>query len=111
MGSAERHNPFHEFFEIEEPGRVYVHNIYSGDGERNTGSSTHRSSTYVHDSASRPRSPLPSRARPHAESVVHNATCDLCDSRIRGDRYKCVNCPGMHIPYINGLLSVEYIFD
>ncbi|KAI0053384.1 hypothetical protein FA95DRAFT_739476 [Auriscalpium vulgare] len=25
--------------------------------------------------------------------VAHNATCDMCDSRIEGDRYKCTDCP------------------
>lgn len=76
-GSAESHNPFHEFFEISEPGRVVVHNVFSGRGEREThGSPTRR----------RPREFSP-RVSP---AVVHNATCDLCESRIRGARYVCL---------------------
>lgn len=68
------HNAFHEFFAIKEPGRVIVHTVFSGDGDK----------------------PLPSQAppavRPFADSsgsseVVHQANCDLCDSRIRGKRY------------------------
>ncbi|KAJ7651681.1 hypothetical protein DFH06DRAFT_1207790 [Mycena polygramma] len=84
-GSAERHNPFHEFLEIKEPGRVIVHTVYSGDGERDASPTT---ST---------RAPAPSQAEAEAEAeaqpAVHYATCNLCDSRIRGDRYKCADCP------------------
>lgn len=25
--------------------------------------------------------------------VIHNATCDMCDNRCMGVRYKCLNCP------------------
>ena len=87
-GLAEAHNPFHEFFEIEEPGRVIVHTVFSGNGERNAASRNGRhdgSTPHMHDNA----------APATAELVLHNATCDLCDSRIYGDRYKCVSCPGM----------------
>lgn len=87
-GSAEAHNPFHEFFEIEEPGRVIVHTVFSGNGERNAASRNGRhdgSTPHMYDNA----------APATAEPVPHNATCDLCDSRIYGDRYKCVSCPGM----------------
>ncbi|KAJ6503265.1 hypothetical protein C8R47DRAFT_969140 [Mycena vitilis] len=78
-GSAERHNPFHEFLEIKEPGRVIVHTVYSGDGERDASPSTSA------------RAPVPPQAE--AQPAVHYATCNLCDSRIRGDRYKCADCP------------------
>ncbi|KAJ7103265.1 hypothetical protein B0H15DRAFT_767366 [Mycena belliarum] len=80
-GSAERHNPFHEFLEIKEPGRVIVHTVYSGDGERDTPSNT----------SARALPAIPSQ--PQAEPALHFATCNLCDSRIRGDRYKCTDCP------------------
>ncbi|KAF7337477.1 hypothetical protein MSAN_02220700 [Mycena sanguinolenta] len=81
-GAAERHNPFHEFLDIKEPGRVIVHTVYSGDGERDAQTNTR----------ARPPAPVPV---PQAEvqPVVHYATCNLCDSRIRGDRYKCADCP------------------
>ncbi|KAJ7109944.1 hypothetical protein C8R44DRAFT_883963 [Mycena epipterygia] len=78
-GSAERHNPFHEFLEIKEPGRVIVHTVYSGDGERDAPSTT--------------RAPAVAPPQAQEEPVVHFATCNLCDSRIRGDRYKCADCP------------------
>jgi hypothetical protein len=70
-GWAERHNPFHEFFEIVQPGRVVVHNVFSGNGER--------------DPLRHSEVPAPQSSQP----VVHNATCNLCDSRICGDRYVC----------------------
>ncbi|KAJ7070776.1 hypothetical protein C8F01DRAFT_1107742 [Mycena amicta] len=80
-GSAERHNPFHEFLEIKEPGRVIVHNVYSGAGERDAPASGNT------------RAPPPPAPPVEAQPVVHYATCNLCDSRIRGDRYKCQDCP------------------
>jgi len=88
-GSAEQHNPFHEFFEIEEPGRVLVHTVFSGDGEMDSTWTRGR----MNDNAV-PRAvsdPTPTPVAP----VTHNATCDLCSSKIRGTRYKCVNCLGM----------------
>jgi next to BRCA1 gene 1 protein len=80
---SEFHNPFHEFYEIKEPGRVVVHNVYSGTGEANTNSAQPaQTARPVRPSSESPPSP-----------VLHNATCNLCDSRIQGDRYKCLNCP------------------
>ncbi|KAF9526424.1 hypothetical protein CPB83DRAFT_857788 [Crepidotus variabilis] len=71
-GHAVQHNPFHEFYEIKEPGRVVVHTVYSGNAER---------------------PPQTRKASPVATPISHNATCDLCDSTIVGDRYKCLTCP------------------
>lgn len=73
-GAAEQHNPFHEFFDIREPGRVVVHTVFSGSGERSANSTPERTEP-------------PSAPVPPSEPAIHNATCDLCDSRIRGDRY------------------------
>ncbi|KAI0673673.1 hypothetical protein C8Q78DRAFT_967789 [Trametes maxima] len=79
-----QHHSEHQFFAIDKPGEVIVHTVFSGDGERE------------------PERPLqhaplrenPSRVRSRdVEPVVHNAMCNLCDSRIRGDRFKCLNCP------------------
>lgn len=67
-GAAERHNPFHEFFDILEPGRVIVHTV---------------------NSRSQP-APDPQPAPqpiPEDDVVVHSAVCNLCDSRILGIRY------------------------
>ncbi|KXN88822.1 hypothetical protein AN958_06691 [Leucoagaricus sp. SymC.cos] len=71
-GGTERHNPFHEFFEIATPGRVVVHRVYD------------RSPT-VEQGQNAPSASI--------ELASHHALCDLCDSQIRGDRYKCVVCP------------------
>ncbi|KDQ63127.1 hypothetical protein JAAARDRAFT_29129 [Jaapia argillacea MUCL 33604] len=127
-GRAEAHNPFHEFFDIEKPGRVVVHNVYSGDGERDGrwggrgqrgghrgwhGRGGHGRGGHGHGSRGgwgrRYTSPPPpptqddvqaSTPDPEPEpnpfanwTVVHDARCDLCDSGIKGDRYKCLNCP------------------
>ncbi|KAF9015670.1 hypothetical protein BDQ17DRAFT_1418717 [Cyathus striatus] len=72
-GSAESHNPFHEFFEIAEPSRTIVHTVFEGD----------------QTSANIPGGLQPSVCEP----ANHPATCNLCDSRIQGDRYKCLECP------------------
>ena len=54
-----------------------MHTVFSGDGERESqGTPTAR--------ASASEGTVPSAAE---ESVIHFANCNLCDSRIRGDRY------------------------
>jgi hypothetical protein len=68
-----RHALTHEFFEIEEPGRVIVHTVFSGEGERET---------------SQPSTPSrPSVTESESQPVLHNAVCDMCDSQIYGDRF------------------------
>ncbi|KAI0962257.1 hypothetical protein AcV7_001138 [Taiwanofungus camphoratus] len=77
-GVRTKHGLTHQFFEIDRPGEVIVHTVFSGDGERE------------------PHIPLPprrSRWGSQARAVSHNASCNMCDSRIYGDRYKCLNCP------------------
>lgn len=93
-GSAERHNPFHEFFEIEEPGRVVVHTVFSGNGEMDSSCTPRRTTD---NTATRD---IPSPIATPTESVTHNATCNLCDSKIRGTRYKCVNCIGTKLLFL-----------
>ncbi|KAJ7631253.1 hypothetical protein FB45DRAFT_917981 [Roridomyces roridus] len=93
-GGAERHNAFHEFLEIKEPGRVIVHTVYSGDGERET--------------------PVPVRQTSVApqqveQPAVHYATCNLCDSRIRGDRYVITREQHPHHPFVKLHNASDYI--
>ncbi|THH05229.1 hypothetical protein EW145_g4951 [Phellinidium pouzarii] len=66
----------HEFVTIKEPGRVIIHEIRSRDEERPR---AQRNRQYVQSARGS------STAR--AIEVVHQANCDLCDSRIRGTRY------------------------
>ncbi|KAI9056980.1 hypothetical protein FKP32DRAFT_1661460 [Trametes sanguinea] len=77
-----QHHPAHEFFAIDKPGEVIVHTVFSGDGEREP----ERFNQQHRESVPRVRSR-------DVEPVVHNALCNLCDSRIRGDRFKCLDCP------------------
>lgn len=85
-GAAERHDSSHEFFDIETPGRVFVHTVFSGKGERNA-SAASRSPT-----AGSPRSSAGTSVVIR-KPVRHSAACNMCDSPIVGDRFKCVNCP------------------
>ena len=78
--AAEKHNPFHEFFEIREPGRVIVHTVFEGDRRRGE---FHSNATQ----AAAASAPAPELA------IMHNARCDLCDTAIIGTRYKCGECP------------------
>lgn len=80
--SRSQHHAQHQFFAIEKPGEVIVHTVFSGDGECEPVRPT------------QPRfNPLAPAPRPRdAEPVVHNAMCNLCDSRIRGDRFVST-CP------------------
>ncbi|KAJ6483881.1 hypothetical protein DFH09DRAFT_1211561 [Mycena vulgaris] len=113
-GSAERHNPFHEFLEIKEPGRVIVHTVYSGDGERDAPSST--SARVAPPPPQAEQQPAPQsitreqhphhafvklanasdyirRENPSAE--MHFVTCNGCSKTVFGVRYKCMHpeCP------------------
>lgn len=98
-----QHDVSHEFFAINEPGHVYVHTIFSGTGEkggRNTGE-THgarctrvrrREPTVTTPAASTSPSASSTRVPALAEEVAHHASCDMCDSRIKGIRWVSA-CP------------------
>lgn len=70
-----QHHSAHQFFGIEKPGEIIVHTVFSGDDAR--------------DAAPQPapREQVPRARQRDIEPVVHNAMCNLCDSRIRGDRF------------------------
>ena len=71
-GAKDAHNVEHQFVELATPGRVIVHTVWTPEPQPAP--------------APIPVSePVP--VPPPAEPYVHNARCDLCDSRIRGDRY------------------------
>lgn len=75
-GYAETHNPFHEFLELHEPGRVIVHTVSSNNDERAAFNRPR------HESQSGP-------------PTSHTASCDLCDSKIFGDRYVSSSCSNL----------------
>ena len=75
----ELHHSQHQFFAIEKPGEVIVHTVFSGDGELEPSRPAQAPSPRV--TVPRPRD---------VEPVVHNAMCNMCDSRIRGDRFVSV---------------------
>ncbi|KAH9951018.1 hypothetical protein B0H21DRAFT_685870 [Amylocystis lapponica] len=71
----------HQFFEISRPGDVIVHTVFSGDGQREPRQRRSR------------RTPSVSSPIALPEPAAHDARCNMCDSSIVGDRYKCLNCP------------------
>ncbi|KAF7798519.1 hypothetical protein EIP86_009740 [Pleurotus ostreatoroseus] len=70
-GAKEVHNAAHQFVELATPGKIIVHRVYE-------------------ERAETPRVPEP---EPEPEPFVHSALCNLCESRIRGTRFKCLTCP------------------
>lgn len=123
-GATEQHNPFHEFFDVEAPGRVYVHTVLSGDRDSSLG---HRQQLPSSNQA--PVTRQGPTAVPTDPLVRHSATCNLCDSAIVGDRYvslrvvpqllelnfvcqKCVACPGeASSADCNGMVLIQLDFD
>lgn len=78
-GALEQHNPFHEFFDIDIPGRVYVHTLLGSDRGRNR----QQVPSTDHPQGIRQRPSV----TPVDPPVRHSATCNLCDSGIVGERY------------------------
>ncbi|TCD64312.1 hypothetical protein EIP91_004259 [Steccherinum ochraceum] len=84
MGARDHHNLSHSFFEMPSP-ETLVHTVFSGDGERMPSAGRAEPRAASSNAAATPVE--------DTEPVAHNATCNLCDSRIRGIRFKCLNCP------------------
>lgn len=77
----DQHSDAHQFFRIEEPGHVIVHTVFDGAGDN-------AASRFPCASPPQPApTPAPTRRPAPPAPVAHNATCDLCDSRIYGDRF------------------------
>ncbi|KIY50445.1 hypothetical protein FISHEDRAFT_71503 [Fistulina hepatica ATCC 64428] len=103
----ERHNPFHEFIDIRSPDDRAARSprgVTSNGNELRppVWSLGEQVSASVGSLSEEPggNDPVPapiispSPPVPVAPSrVSHPATCDLCDSNIVGDRYKCAECP------------------
>ncbi|KAF9225555.1 hypothetical protein BS17DRAFT_807785 [Gyrodon lividus] len=94
-GAMDKHDPFHDFFDIETPDHVHIHTIFSGDGHRNRTSRSPQSSSSPAAAYRAPITAIPQRgvASPVHTVVCHSATCNLCDSAIAGERFKCMSCP------------------
>lgn len=78
-GLLATHGPRHQFFEIDRPGEVIVHTVFSDN-----------------DEVGAPRSPSPVESMEPVvirapSPIIHQAKCNLCDSRIQGDRYVWLN--------------------
>ncbi|KAH9837268.1 uncharacterized protein C8Q71DRAFT_757514 [Rhodofomes roseus] len=81
------HGAAHQFFAIDRPGEVIVHTVFSGDGERVPSARSPRRQPRTESQQSVASAPEPPTMH------VHSARCNLCESRIWGERYKCLNCP------------------
>ena len=72
------HGTGHQFFAIERPGEVIVHTVFSDSADQEPVLSAQQP---------QPVSEIPSMDLRDVEPVLHNAMCNMCDSRIRGDRF------------------------
>ncbi|KAF9507017.1 hypothetical protein BS47DRAFT_1352132 [Hydnum rufescens UP504] len=82
----EAHDDSHNFARLGTPGTVIVHRVL----ESSLGPA---SATETESPPSVPVSPLPTRVAMATGPFAHAARCNMCDSRILGNRYKCVGCP------------------
>ena len=73
-----KHFARHQFFAIEKPGEVIVHTVFSDSADQEPVLSAQQP---------QPVSEIPSMDLRDVEPVLHNAMCNMCDSRIRGDRF------------------------
>ncbi|KAI0274799.1 hypothetical protein BC834DRAFT_1037443 [Gloeopeniophorella convolvens] len=91
------HMKGHALFAIDEPGGVWVHTDLAGepDADPIEAPVVEEPMEWTSATPSEPTQPTAPReyAPPVDHPVTHNATCDLCDSTIQGDRYKCLDCP------------------
>lgn len=99
----EHFNGAHQFYALVEPGEVIVRDSFQAPAPQPTALRA-RGRANPRSSAIPPPPPVPAPApmpRPshHQPRPVrpvpasHSAACDMCSSRIRGVRYKCVACP------------------
>jgi next-to-BRCA1 protein 1 len=84
------HSKSHSLFAIEEPGGLWVHTIFSGEGtpevpEPPAQKEEPTEFRNINSSGSDDR--VERAPPPVVKLAAHNATCDLCDSTIKGDRF------------------------
>lgn len=78
------HARTHDFFAIEEPGSLWVHAVFS-DEDRPEPSNQPANEGPPEPSTS--SEPIQEQNALADNDVIHNATCDLCSSAIKGDRF------------------------
>ena len=83
------HSRSHSLFAIEEPGGLWVHTVFTGDGSPQVPEPPAESEgpTELQNTSSSGSDARVERTAPVAKVVNHRAICDLCDSAIKGDRF------------------------
>ena len=83
------HSRSHALFDIEEPGGVWVHTFFSGEGtpEVPEPAGTNQGPTEPPNTGSPVSDAQGERTAPVAEAAVHYTTCNFCDTAIKGDRF------------------------
>ena len=104
------HSRTHAFFAIEEPGGLWAHAVFSGNDTPEPPIQPATEAPTEHATSSGPVQEQNARTD---NDVLHNATCDLCSSGIKGVRFvsaiyavrnlvsysdqKCLDCPDFDV--------------
>jgi next-to-BRCA1 protein 1 len=78
------HSRAHAFFAIEEPGGLWAHAVFSGEDTPVPPTQPANEAPTEHATSS---GPVQEQNALMDIEVFHNATCDLCSSAIKGDRF------------------------
>jgi next-to-BRCA1 protein 1 len=77
------HSRTHAFFAIEEPGGLWAHAVFSGE---DTPMPPIQPANEAPTEPATSSEPIQEQNALTNNDVLHNATCDLCSSAIKGDR-------------------------
>jgi next-to-BRCA1 protein 1 len=92
-GALEKHSPFHEFYDIKEPGKVVVHTVYNSEQRSSTRPQPQQGASEANTAPTSVPAPASTSTPQQDVAVYHSAVCNLCDNQIVGARYKCLACP------------------
>ena len=81
------HSSTHAFFAIEEPGGLWAHAVFSSEDAPEPLNQPAAEGPTENSTSS---GPVQEQNALAGNDVLHNATCDLCSSAIRGDRFVSV---------------------